>query len=276
MRVRPAHQYRAFTLLEILLVLGIVVLISAMAIPTFIDEFRREELPGSGRQLRSLLTLVAANASFDGKRYRVRFPKEDETDALGGDRQPLVEREDDPFEQPEVYNMVTLPWAVGNTLLDNVRCAEVRLGRPTIEQLRRRRNEIEDIRKEAADLEKFSPVLLPLVFEPDGTSDWATFVLVANAPRDVDIDELDNYERIEVIYEGETGFAWLQRPFYEEELDLFEEKNWPVVLRTDFLRRTVLTEDDVLELRDFRIRDAAPGGAGSALPPVEGNAGSPP
>jgi hypothetical protein len=96
---------------------------------------------------------------------------------------------------------------------------------------------------------------LPLVFEPDGTSDWATFLLVADAPRQIDIEELENYERIEVIYEGQTGLAWLQRPFYEEELDLFEEKNWPVVLRRDFLRPQVLTEDDVLELRDFRVPD---------------------
>ncbi len=255
MRHTRSNKHRAFTLLEVTLVAGILVLLAAMAIPTLLEEFKREALPGSARQLRSLLTLVGANASFDGKRYRIRFPEEDEEDALGGDRQPMIEREDDPFEEPEVFNLVTLPWAVGNTLLGKIRCAEVRLGRPTIERLRERRSEIEDALAEEENLEDFDPVRLPLVFEPDGTSDWATFVLVADAPRNINVEELENYERIEVIYEGETGLAWLQRPFYEEELDLFEEKNWPVVLRRDFLRSAALTEDDVLELRDFRVRD---------------------
>ncbi|MHC4698264.1 MAG: pilus assembly FimT family protein [Planctomycetota bacterium] len=251
---RPS-QHSAFTLLEVTLVIGIVVLITAMVVPNLIEEFRREELPGSAKQLRSLLTLVSANAAFDGKRYRFRFPEEDEKDALGGDRQPLIEREDDPFEEPDVFNLVTLPWAVGNTVLGKVRCVEVRLGRPTIERLRERRSEIEDAIEEEEDPEDFDPIRLPLMFEPDGTCDWATFVLVADAPKQINIDELENYERIEVIYEGETGLAWLQRPFYEEELDLFEEKNWPVVLRRDFLRPEVLTEDDVLELRDIRLPD---------------------
>lgn len=269
MRHTRSNKHRAFTLLEVTLVAGILVLIAAMAMPTLLEEFRREALPGSGRQLRSLLTLVGANASFDGKRYRIRFPEEDEEDALGGDRQPMIEREDDPFQEPEVFNLVTLPWAVGNTLLGKVRCAEVRLGRPSAERLRERRSEIEDALAEDQNLEDFDPVRLPLVFEPDGTSDWATFVLVADAPRNINVEELENYERIEVIYEGETGLAWLQRPFYEEELDLFEEKNWPVVLRRDFLRSAPLTEDDVLELRDFRVRDRTevPDGAAEGVSP---------
>jgi hypothetical protein len=59
--------------------------------------------------------------------------------------------------------------------------------------------------------------------------------------------------RIEVILEGPTGLAWLQRPFYDEELDLFEEKGWPAVLRKDFLDKAVLTEDDILELWPYPI-----------------------
>ena len=253
MRRTQTCYYRGFTLLEVSLVIGIVFLIAMMVVPNLIDEFKREELPGSAKQLRSLLTLVSANAAFDGKRYRIRFPEEDEEDALGGDRQPLIEREDDPFEEPDVFNPVTDPWAVGNTFLGEVWCAEVRLGRPTIERLRERRSEIEEALDE--EFEEFDPQRLPLFFEPDGTSEWATFVLVADAPRGIDPEALEDYERIEVIYEGETGLAWLQRPFYEEELDLFEEKNWPAVLRQDFLRPQVLTENDVLEIREVHLPD---------------------
>ena len=254
MRRVQYSKYRAFTLLEIILVLGIVMTITALALPNFIDEIRRNDLGGSARQLRSLLTLVAANASFDGTRYRLRFPEEDEEDPLGGDQQPRVEREDDPLEEPEVFNLVTAPWAVGTTLLRDIWCAEVRLGRPTateLLELDQMRSEIEDALEEA--LEEFSPHLRPVIFEPDGASEWATFVLT-DAPRNVELDELEDYNRIEVIFEGATGMVWLQRPLYEEELELFEEKNWPVVLRQDFLNPKVLTEDDVLELHEVYLQ----------------------
>lgn len=246
------------TLLEVILVIGILVIIAGMVVPNFVRELEREKLPGSARQLRSLMTLVRANAAFDARRYQIRFPMEDELDPLGGDRQPLIEREDDPIDEPEVFNPVTAPWAVGTTLLGDVWCAEVRLGRPTVAFLRKleQRHEIEDEVEET--YEDFEPERLPLIIEPDGTSEWATFVLT-DAPRDTEIDEflffddLEEYGAIQVITEGATGLAWLQRPLYEEELDLFEERGWPVVLRQDFLDPRVLTEEDVLELRDVPI-----------------------
>lgn len=245
---------RAFTLLEVTLAIGLLIVVSAIAIPSFVRQVEREELPGSGRQLRSLLALARANASFEGKRYRIRFPKEDETDALGGDQQPLIEREDDPIHDPEVFTEVTAPWAIGKTLLGKVWCVEVRLGRPTIEDLRIRRDEITEISDELLESsEDFEPEYPPLYIEPDGSSEWATFTLT-NAPRGTPYDELEDHPRIDLIVEGTTGLAWMQRPFYDEELDLFEEKGWPAVLRQDFLDPRVLTENDVLELREITIR----------------------
>jgi hypothetical protein len=249
------------TLIELILVIGILAVIAGLVIPNFVRELEREKLPGSARQLRSLLTLVRANACFDGKRYRIRFPleEEEELDALGGDRQPLIEREDDPINEPEIFNLVTAPWAVGETLLGEVWCAEVRLERPTVELLREieERDEIADELEEA--FEDFEPERLPLYIEPDGTSEWVTFVLT-DAPRDTELEDLykleeidAEYSVIELIVEGVTGMAWLQRPLYEEELDLFEERGWPVVLRQDFLDPRVLTEEDVLELHDVPI-----------------------
>jgi len=245
---RQTRRTRAFTLLEVSLVVGLMVLLAAMVVPNFLRELEREELPGSARNIRSLLTLIAANAAFDGKRYRIRFPEEDETDLLGGVQQPIIEREDDPIDDPEAYYLVTAPWAVGQTLLGSVWCAEIRLGRPTIERIRQTRSEIQAALEQGR--EDFEIERLPLVFDPDGTCEWATFVLT-DAPRDTDLDELEEYDRIELILEGATGLAWMQRPFYDEELDLFEENGWPAVLRQDFLNKRILTEDDVLELRDL-------------------------
>lgn len=244
----------AFTLLEVTLVIGLLVAICALAIPNFVRQIERESLPGSARQLRSLLALTRANASFEGKRYRVRFPKEGEKDPLGGDQQPLIEREDDPIHDPEVFHEVKAPWIVGKTLLGKVWCVEVRLGRPTIDELRERRNEITEISEELLRSEEdFEPEYPPLYIEPDGSSEWATFTLT-DAPRGTKIDELEDHPRVDLIVEGTTGLAWMQRPFYEEELDLFEEKGWPAVLRQDFIDTRVLTENDVLELREITIR----------------------
>ncbi len=241
------HRRNAFTLLEVSLVVGILLVISAMALPSFMEEYQRELLPGSGRQLRSLITMTRANAALDGKRYRIRFPEEDEAGIASGWRQPLIERENDPIDDPGEYTLVTSPWAVGDTLLGKVWCAEIRHGRPTIEMLQDTRSKIEDAVEDAA--KDFEPERRPLMVDPDGSSEWATFVLT-DAPRETSYDQLETYPRIEVILEGPTGQAWLQRPLFDEELDLFEEKNWPVVLRQDFLTTRMLTENDVLELRE--------------------------
>ena len=251
-----ATAARAYTLIEVVLVIGLLIVISAMAVPNFYRQLAREQLPTSANQLRSLIILTRANAAFDGKRYRIRFPREDELDDLGGRNQPLIEREDDPMEFPEEFFPVTATWAVGQTLLGDVRCAEIRLGKPLVEDLRRRResatSELDEALESRARKEEFDRELPPFHIEPDGTSDWATFVLT-EASADVPLDELYDHPGIDVIVDGLSGLCWLQRPFYDEELDLFEEKNWPAVLRKDFLSPRELTERDVLELRELPV-----------------------
>ena len=252
--LRPFRS--AYTLVEIVLVVGLIALISAIAIPAFYRQMKEEELPGSGKQMRSLLSLVRANAAMDGRRYRIRFPNENETDAIGTDRQPIIEREDDPVLQPELFVPVRASWAIGVTLLGDVWCAEVRLGKPTIEELQARREAIKEQVKKKQGQDKFEPERPPLIIEPDGTSDWATFAITL-APRDTDIEDLEEHPRLEVILDGVTGLGWLQRPFYDSELDLFEEKGWPAVLAQDYVDPTEITEDRVLEVSDFDFKRAA-------------------
>lgn len=251
-----SRNSRAYTLIEVVLVVGLLLLISAISIPNFYRQLAREQLPTSADQLRALIILTRANAAFDAKRYRVRFPREDEEDAIGTRQQPIIEREDDPMEHPEEFFPVTANWAVGQTLLGDVRCAEIRLGRPSIEDLQRRRESATTELDKAFDKrnqeEKFEHELPPIYIEPDGTSDWATLVLT-EAPKDTPLDELYDHPGIDVIVDGLSGLCWLQRPFYDEELDLFEEENWPAVLRKDFLTPQMLTERDVLELRELPV-----------------------
>lgn len=245
----------AYTLIEIMLVVGILLAISAYAVPNFVNQIRADAMPRSARKLRTLITLVRAHAALEGKRYQIRFPNEDELDVLGGDQQPRVEREDDPFEEPEVFNLVRAPWAIQTTLLGDVWCPEIRLGKPTIADIvERRKRSVEQLEEKLdEEFEEYEPQRLPLMFELDGTSEWSTFVLT-EAPRSIALEELEDYPQIELIVDGMTGQGWLQRPFYDSELDLFEEKGWPAVLRQEFLDSRELTEDDVLELREKQVR----------------------
>lgn len=261
---RGARSAPAYTLIEVVLVAGLLVILSALVMPRLSHLLTREELPGSARQLRSFLTLLRAHAAWDGKRYRIRFPEDEEKDPIGGTRQPIIEREDDPLDYPEEFSLVTEPWAVGITLLRNVWVAEVRLGRPTIALLQRQRelrSQIQDaLEEEFEDVEHFEVDRPPLIIEADGTGEWVVFVLT-KAPRGTAVEELESYPRLELIVDGLTGLAWMQRPFFDEELDLFEEKGWPAVLRQDFLSLRPLTENDVLELHEFRIQQRDAGAA---------------
>lgn len=259
-----------FTLLEVLLVVGLLAILTAAVMPNLLGRFTKERLPRSAKQMRSLLQLTRANAMLDGKRYRLRFPREEELDEEGTDLQPIVECEEEPFRNPGVYVPVEATWVRGETLLERVLCVRVRLGKPTVEQLL---ENIEDVTAELDEEEKQKNVFYqefmedfekdypPLVFEPDGTSEWVTFIIAeiprgvdAEKPHDLEPDALADYKRIEVICDGLTGLAWLQRPFYEDELKMFLEHGWPAVLRKDFLRPQPLTEQEVVEIQESLVR----------------------
>jgi hypothetical protein len=221
-----------------------------------------EQLPESARQLRALIQLTRANAMYEGRRYRVRFPEDDEIDGQGGQIQPIVEVERDPLTFPEVFTPVRASWAEEATLKRGIRCARVRLGKPTVDLLLGRSGAAEYERAQEEELERalevdFESGFPPLVIEPDGTCDWVTYLLT-DAPLDedvVDVDPRDSpYEMLEVIVDGLTGLAWLQRPLYVEELEMMREHNWPPVLRHDFLNPRALTEENVLEVRMSPLR----------------------
>jgi len=249
---------RGHTLLEILLVISLLAVLAGLPMPALLRELSEARLPESCRQMRSLIQLTRANAMIDGLRYRIRFPREDEIDGEGGQRQPIVEVERDPLFNPEIFEPVLAAWAREPVLEDEVRCAQVRLGRPTVEMML---NETEDEEEAFVEQmeeemgERFEEGFPPLVFEPDGTCEWATFV-ITDAPADVHPEDLEPEEDaiIEIIVDGLSGLAWLQRRFYEDELAMMRDNGWPPVLRKDFLDPVPLTEDDVLEIRETRIR----------------------
>ncbi len=235
------------------MVVAIIAVIMSLAVPDLVNDIERRRFPTSARQLRALLTLVRANAMYDGKRYRIRFPEKDEIDFNGEDRQPIIEREDNPFTEPNVYNRVDQPWTRVDTFYRGVWCSEVRLGRPTLDKLENQFVGAELDQRLEALAQGHEEGYPPLIVEPDGTTEWVTFVLT-DAPPDTDRAELEVKQQIEVIMDGLTGLIWLQRPFYDDELTLFKENGWPPVLRRDFLRLSPLTEEDVLEISETAVR----------------------
>jgi type II secretory pathway pseudopilin PulG len=240
------------TLLELLLVIGVLTILAGLMFPNMLGQIERERLPQSAEQMRALLQMTRANAMFDGRRYRIRF-----TDPTHGEdaelaRQPSIEREDDPLDNPEKFNPVNHPWARGVTLHETVWCAQVLPGKPYLDE-----GEIAYDAPPAppntVGKEKEDPLRPAIYFEPNGMSPWATFVLTS-APLGTDPSDLKEQPCIDVIFDGETGLAWLQRPFYPEEIQMLVEHDWPPVLRNDFLRPQPLTEDEVLEIRETLVR----------------------
>jgi len=257
-----SRRQPGYTLLEILLVAGLLAILAGFVVPATLGMFEREQLPESARQLRTLIQLTRANAMYEGRRYRIRFPEEDELDGQGGQIQPIIEVERDPLSMPDQFSLVRASWAEDATLQRGIRCARVRLGKPTVDLLLRRSGAEVEVEQEEEKLDRaldvdFEEGFPPLTIEPDGTCDWVTFLLT-NAPVDEDILDVDprdtEFEMLEVIVDGLTGLAWLQRPLYVEELEMMKEHNWPPVLRHDFLSPQALTEENVLEVRMSPIR----------------------
>src|SRR5262245_50000834 len=112
---RLATTRSAFTLVEMMLVLGLLALLAYFTGMSLRGPLERSSLPESGRRLRSLIQLTRANAMLDGQRYRIRMLAEGEDVADGFTPQerlqPFVERERDPVLEPGVFTPVRASWA---------------------------------------------------------------------------------------------------------------------------------------------------------------------
>ncbi|HEY3245458.1 MAG TPA: GspH/FimT family pseudopilin [Phycisphaerae bacterium] len=242
----------ALTLLELLLVIGLLTILAGLVFPNMLGLIERERLPQSAEQVRSLLQMTRANAMFDGRRYRIRFTDPQRSEHTDEARQPIIEREDDPLENPEKFNPVGYPWARGVTLHEQVWCAQVLPGKPYLDE-GQVAYDAPPVPPNTVDREKSDPLRPAIYFDPNGMSSWATF-RITTAPLGTEPADLKDKPVIDVIFDGETGLAWLQRPFYPEEIDMLTKHDWPPVLRSDFLRPQPLTEDEVLEIRETLVR----------------------
>lgn len=229
-RAARGRRRRAFTMLEILIVLGLLVVLAGFAWPVLQSQISASELPESAQRIRNMLNMARAEAVMEHKRYRIRFAPDAQ--------QPIIEYEPDPILRPNEWEPVPSAWAREPMLLADVQVHEVLPGRPVyleplgpdedpaqkLEDALAAKDEAEDAEAfDAADpstamddieaeIDENRPMI---VFESDGSAEWATLIL-AEAPLDEPLEE--ETEQLWVILDGRTGLAFVRGRVTEEQL----------------------------------------------------------
>jgi type II secretory pathway pseudopilin PulG len=172
--LRPGCSARAagragFTLLEIALTVGLVVLLLSLAIASFTNWYEADLLPEGARQFEGLLRLARADAASRGRQVRLVFDPET--------LRPRLLWEPSPLEEPG--NFVSHPgeWAhhLPVELVRVSRCE--RTGASAVVTLKYQ--DSDQLESEEGN------ILQPLTFYPDGSCDSAIIELVALAEDDV-------------------------------------------------------------------------------------------
>lgn len=223
---RPA---RGFTLIEIVIALGLLMLLASIAWPLLAGRITASELPDSGDRIRSMLFMARSGAVMEHRRHRIRFAP--------GERQPILEYEVDPIREPGEWAEIEAAWAEQDMLLGEVQVHQVQLGRPIWSRpLAETDQPGEEEDEEDASLEDLAMAELAeamstfastmddeeidenrpiIVFDVDGSSDWAVLILARIDPD----DELEEEEgQLWVLLDGRTGIARLQEQWTEADL----------------------------------------------------------
>ncbi len=241
---------RAFTMIEVLLVIAILGLIASFVFTNLGRELERRSLDESARRLRTLIMMVQARAMQDGLRYRIEFPgtpdpldprAKDEVDVPTQTEQPIVTRESDPLERPYEYEGFAWSWLEQEFIQLGTRCVAVLPGQPEFE-----------IRATSpiagpSIQEGNKSIFVPLTFNPDGTCDWVTFVLT-DLPEDVELKPEHVTRILNVMVDGRTGETWIQRALRVKEVEVMLEYRASPIMHQDFIRGDEITEDNILEV----------------------------
>jgi len=221
-----------FTLIEVLMVLGLLVLLTAIAWPIMENRITRAELPESAARVRDMLFMVRAESAMEHRRYRVRFEPDQQ--------HPLIEYEPDPIRFPNEWEAVDSAWARESLLLADIQVHAIRPGRPLylqaisidedpstlMDEAEEALEEAEKAAEEGYDAQspqgvtgeddiEIDETRPMIVFEADGSTEWATLVL-ARLPLDEELEE--EHEQAWVVLDGRTGLAMVRELVTEEQL----------------------------------------------------------
>jgi len=264
----------AFTLIEIMIVLGLLVLLTSMAWPAMESQIRASELPESADRVRSMLYMTRCQAVLEHRRYRIRFEP--------NQQQPIIEYEPDPIRRSGEFEPVTSGWAAEAVLLAEVQVHEIRLGRPVWtkplsitsnpDELEKEQEEEEEedegteaefgadeherelfLRSmpldEDIEVDENRPMI---VFEADGSSDWAVLVQARVDPE----EELEEEEQqLWVVLDGRTGLAYVREKVTEEQLSDPEF----------FVEREKLELPDIVDVENLSFEVGDPRGSGESF-----------
>ncbi len=151
----------AFTLLEVLLVITILGVVAAFALPDFQFTSHARRLAESAERLQTLIVMCRAEAMNETVRHRIR---------IRPDGTLRVLRQADPLKAPHLYIRPRVDWAQTPVLLDDVWVEAIQLlpeGPPPL-LIINEKLEFPDAVIEPVPLEEAGGPL-DLDFEPDGT-----------------------------------------------------------------------------------------------------------
>lgn len=249
---------RAFTLMEVILVLVILALIIAFAFPNYDVALVGNRLTESADRLRAQINMSRARAMQEGLKYRISFPgtpdpndkqAEKEIDVPLETLQPEVFRQSEPLKNPEAYGRVEDKWATQKIMMDGVRCVAVLPGKPNFEITPESPIAGPSISEGRAEF-------VPLTLNPDGTTHWVTFVLT-DLPFDTVPEDYQVGRILNVIVDGRTGQTWVQRALRVTEVELMNEHGASPILHQDFTRSDAITEENILEVQMTRTGETS-------------------
>jgi len=270
---RPAEAgvraVRAFTMLEIIIAVVLMMLLAAITWPTLARQITASELPESVDRLRSALFMLRSEAAMEHRRFRMRFEI--------GEQQPLIEWEPDPIRRRGEWERYPAGWANEPFLLGDVQVYEIQIGRPiwmipvrdTVDQPDADRltqgpagiEETDDREAREADEmflrggltedEEIDPLRPTIVYETDGKTDWALLILARSLPEEeLEEDALQKW----IVLDGRTGRTIAQDKVSDEQLADPEF----------FVQREKLGLPDLVNTGDLSLTAGALDGGGSS------------
>lgn len=238
---------RAFTLIEVLLVIALLALVTAFVLPDLAGNMERRSLVESADKLRALVVMTQAQAMQDGIKRRIEFPgtpdpldrhARKEVEVPTATAQPVVKQQTDPLNNPDFFGCDVEE----SVLREGTRCVAVLNWTAEMYCENSGGNQIAGPEISTKGQTSF----IPLTINPDGTTDKLAFVLT-DLPPDVQPQEYDVGHIIYVVVDGRTGQTWLQRAWRVRECLMMAEYKVSPVLRQDYTKPDEVTEANILK-----------------------------